>query len=312
MLRISVDIGGTRSRVALIDDRRGIVGRRALPTPRADHANRFDELYAALLEGLAGEIAALRCPQPHIGESHSAPIGVALAGIVDPSQGTVVRSVNLPYCEGRPLAKDLALHRAAEVRLFTDIQAATWAEFIACSRPAVFGHLRLGTGVGYAEIRNGRFASLARAPGRHLDPLRLGDAWDRPCGCGSRGCLEAYVSRSALRAQAADNRIDARMIESALSESVGSLRRRLGDSALLVYGGGLIEEYPAIHEHLRGLCALPVGREFAELRAAQCGDDAGLLGAASLACAGSAPWASPPSDLPSASTGSTGGGGSAR
>lgn len=300
MLRISVDIGGTSLRVALIDDRRGIVERRTLATPRADNPDDFSGTYAALLEGLAGEIAALRRPWSHADESHLTSIGVALAGIVDPRDGAVVRSVNLPYCEGHPLAQDLAQRCGAEVWLCTDIQAATWAEFTASSRPAAFGHLRLGTGVGYAEIRDGRFAALARKPGRHLDALRLGDAWDRPCACGLHGCLEAYVSRSALKARSADSPIDEWAIESALTEVVGSLRRRLGGNALLVFGGGLIEEYPAIQEHFRVLCAHPGGREVAELRAAQCDDDAGLLGAASLACAGLAPWASPPSDLPSA------------
>lgn len=288
-------------RVALVDDRRGIVERRTLATPRAGNPDDFSETYVALLESLAGEIVALRRPWLRAGESHHASIGVALAGIVDPRAGTVVRSVNLPYCEGRALAKDLALRCAAEVRLCTDIQAATWAEFTACARPAVFGHLRLGTGVGYAEIRGGHFAVLARAPGRHLDALRLGDAWDRPCPCGLRGCLEAYVSRSSLKPRSLDIRIDGQVIEAVLTEAVGSLRRRLGCNALLVFGGGLIEEYPAIKEHLRVLCAIPGERDVAELRAAQCDDDAGLLGAASLACAGSAPWLSPPSDLTAAS-----------
>lgn len=306
MRLIGVDIGGTATRVGLIDVSQNAaavieraerattdapVSAPGSPSPRPPSAGPAaapqDQRLVSLVEWIAAQVRPWAGSRVVGCEAPSA-IGVAVAGIVDVDAGVVVRSVNAPFLEGRALL-DLLRHAThLPVHLSTDIAAAAWAEYRAASpTPARFGHLRFGTGVGYARIDEGRFISFAREPGRHLDALRVQERSLelRPCPCGSTGCLEAYTSRSALRgvveAEPSGGPRRAKVIDATRSV-VNRLCSSLGPQGALILGGGTLIEHAWLFDALlirdedtdQGPASVSRGR---------CGDDAGLLGAGLLA-----------------------------
>ena len=182
---ICFDIGGSWIRAAqaeTVTDMRAL-GR--VPTPLHD----FDAFVAAF----AGLIDAADAPQ-------SAPVAVAIAGIVDPRNGAL-KCANIPCVDGRALASDLSDALAREVRVANDADCFALAEAHAGagrSHLTVFGAI-LGTGVGGGLVANGRLVTGAggyagewghgpivatRIPGTDTEVPRF------PCGCGQSGCVD--------------------------------------------------------------------------------------------------------------------------
>jgi hypothetical protein len=95
-------------------------------------------------------------------------------------------------------------------KLINDADAALSAEV--WGNPAVYGKYQhvamvtLGTGVGFGLILNGRLHQGASGliEGGHMIVVSTGDA--RVCGCGQKGCVEAYASakNTVLRMQECD------------------------------------------------------------------------------------------------------------
>ena len=97
---IGIDIGGTTSRAALVDQQGNIVDLARRPTPTA-----FEEL----IEWIQEMYRALSASRPA-----PVPLGLALPGVVDREKGVLVRSVNLAWLEEQPLVE--SLERELEVR----------------------------------------------------------------------------------------------------------------------------------------------------------------------------------------------------
>lgn len=290
MRLIGVDIGGTATRAGLINlssTGAAIIERAERATVDASTADSIEQRWVSLVGWISEQVRRLtRNADPQA----TAPtvLGVAVAGIVDAESGVVVRSVNAPFLEGRALSDALRRSTNLPVHLSTDIAAAAWAEHRAVApAPARFGHLRFGTGVGYAQIEQNHFLSLPRVPGRHLDALRVQaeGVERRTCPCGSSGCLEAYVSRAALRSMVAASDSGGRERAMAIEATRSVVRRLCGDlgtSGVLVIGGGTLIEHAWLADALLGSDAEP-GDGQARVTHATCGDDAGALGAGLLA-----------------------------
>jgi glucokinase len=295
MFAIGIDIGGTSIRAAAIDSIGRVLSSRRAPTPRDGDDFRDWIVHAVhhIREDTANQTATA--------------VGLALPGIVDTERGMVIRSVNLPFLEGRLLRDELSKNTGLAVRLMTDADAATWGEYSACApRPKAFVHLRLGTGVACGIVVEDRLQPTDPDRTTHWKVLVVDD---RPeaisCPCGLRGCLEAIASGPVLERQAArigfDNGLDtlqqawerneptARTIidtvANATASAICNLKSQIPNGAVVCLGGGVITALPCLLEqtakHLRSL-----DDDFAR-RAALCqsrlGDDAGVIGAAMLA-----------------------------
>ena len=190
---IGLDVGGSAIRAGLVDDMDTLRRRAALPTRPDWNTTEFVEQLVALVD-------AVGRGEPSICASAA---GVALPGLLDERRKSVVRSVNLPFLEGDDLRSRLAEAFGFPIELLTDIDAATLAEHHVAGDPAdTFVHLRIGTGVGCGVLVNQRSVALARSVPGHADVLVVDDRPDaRPCPCGRRGCLEAYVSGAAIARQ---------------------------------------------------------------------------------------------------------------
>ncbi len=187
MAMLGVDAGGTKVTVGPVDARG-----RMLAEPITEPSETRD--VASFVEGL---ISTLKRGEAEFGIPLGG-VGMACAGTVDPVQGIVVTSPNLPL-ERVPLREILEQALDMRVVLENDANAAVLAE-VTAGVAAGLRHvvmLTLGTGVGGGMYLGGR---LYRGVGGgaaelgHTIVLVDGEL----CHCGSRGCLEMYASGNAL------------------------------------------------------------------------------------------------------------------
>lgn len=206
---IAVDIGGTKTAVAAVRARRGCPrtgGAAAEPpvvlfqTVTATDQSSAEACLAALEETIAGVVAGLA----DMGHGLPEGIGVGTASMVDFTRGHVVASVNLPL---RDLALRDRLGKRFGVPVAVDNDAMVAAigehEFGAGVGASELLMLTLGTGVGGGIIARGRPYRGASGAAAELGHIIV-DVNGPPCpgDCPNRGCLEAYVSGTAMGAAA--------------------------------------------------------------------------------------------------------------
>jgi glucokinase len=195
---LGLDVGGTNSKLAVVDadgDPPGppgdqppeLVATATIPTGAGDPADVLARLAAA-----ATELVAVHGPV--------AAAGVGLPGLFDEDSGRVVFLPNLPPAwTGREVAGPLAERLGVPVALLNDARAFTLAESrmgAAAGCPTVVC-LTLGTGVGGGVVVDGRlrFGPSGRAGELGHQVIEVGGP---PCGCGNRGCVEAFAAGAAL------------------------------------------------------------------------------------------------------------------
>lgn len=242
---IGIDIGGTAIKAALVDSTGRIEAATQVPTDasagrtaiRASmHLAVQQVLHSARERGLS-----------------PAGIGVASAGAIDAERGIVFAATdNLPGWSGFDLRGDLetAFHLPAYVE--NDAHATVLAElrFGQGRQWRNFAVVTIGTGLGGGFVVDGELVrgshGFAGGFGHHSI------CFNGPvCNCGRRGCLETYVSASALvRAYVAQHHDDA----ATLTAADVSARARQGDpaalAALQTMGEHLAEGLANIWSHI--------------------------------------------------------------
>jgi glucokinase len=189
-LTLGVDIGGTNTRLAAID-RSGRIRRRVsfatLPSiePRA------------LVRNLAGAFGALG------GRRDLGCAGVGVPSPLDTRRRIMRRAVNMPRFRAVPFAGMLERALGIPVALENDANVAAYGEYV---RGAGGGRgsmvaLTLGTGVGGGIVLNGALVTGDHGYGGELGHTKV-DMEGRRCGCGRRGCLEAYAGARSMTSMA--------------------------------------------------------------------------------------------------------------
>lgn len=192
---LGVDVGGTRTSAGLVTRDGRVLVSRSQPT----HGPRGGEALERLL-ALVDEVATVARER---GE-RIAGVGAGLPGVVDAANGTVGGEAHhVPELAGAPVARLLAEHAGAPAFIDNDVNALALAEWLwgagRGARSLVL--LAIGTGVGGGIILDGRLYRGAGGFGGELGhvPVKLDG---RPCICGARGCLKAYVAGADLAAAA--------------------------------------------------------------------------------------------------------------
>jgi glucokinase len=128
------------------------------------------------------------------------PIGVGVAGVMA-SDGILAGSPNLPKLVGACVRDELSAGLQRRVAVDNDANCAAFAEGWyggAAEGCANFLLITLGSGVGSGLVLGGGVHHGATGYGCELGHTIV-CAGGRRCGCGNSGCLEAYVSESAVR-----------------------------------------------------------------------------------------------------------------
>ena len=187
---LGVDLGGTNIKTAVVES--GPHGCRvaaSASTPTGAH----DGPDAVVARLVAATTAALR-------DSPVDGIGLAVPGLFDAGTGEIVLFPNLPGAwAGRPLVAELGAALGRPISLVNDARAGALAEtrLGAAAGCETVVYLVLGTGVGGGVVVDGRLHTGPHGRAGEIGHQVLVVDGD-PCGCGNRGCLEAYASAAAL------------------------------------------------------------------------------------------------------------------
>ncbi|RMF25353.1 MAG: ROK family protein [Deltaproteobacteria bacterium] len=300
------DVGGQSVKAVLAGDNGRPVASARRPTGLD---TSLDELAAALGDALKEMSAGARVDG----------VGIGMAGVMGPD-GILKGSPNLPRLVGTAIETELGDRLGCPVSVDNDANCAALAEgwVGAAAGASDFLLVTLGSGVGSGLVIGGELYHGTTGYACELGHTVLVKD-GRRCGCGNRGCLEAYVSESAARSLLEDapaelRRVAGRLVSErgfgyaqalfALADEGDSRAREIAaamidalgaglasavnllDVTLVVIGGGIA---PAVFDRIeqleeaidRSLFARPVSS--LTIAAARCGSDAGAIGAARAA-----------------------------
>jgi glucokinase len=307
---IGVDIGGTNLRFALVNGNGAILASERCPTEI--HLGRD-----SFLRHLVGGISRMKLRGDNLGKEIRG-VGIGIPGLIAKT-GFVFSSVNLQPIEGINLREILVQATGLPVVTVNDANASVYGEkkYGAGKSFNSLLLLTLGTGVGSGLILDGKLwvgvDGLAAEFG-HITVEPDGIL----CLCGNRGCLEQYASASALVAAARKaldggacgalreihrNHLTAEVIACAARQGddlarflFGTAGRYLGIAGAsivnllnleaIILSGGMSESFDLFVEPMRreiGSRAFDVPARSVRIVHGELGDDAGILGAATMA-----------------------------
>lgn len=189
---LGIDLGGTKTLVAVVDITTGEVIASERKRTHAEKGQEYISRHITQLSAAVLESAAL--PKG----ATIAAVGIGAAGQIDRKHGVVVDAPNLGV-KDMPMADIFGKHFGKPVAVGNDVEVAALGEYLygAGRGYSTFAVMFVGTGIGGGIIQNGRaYAGLTGTAGE-IGHMTI-EAGGRICPCGSRGCLEAYASRTAI------------------------------------------------------------------------------------------------------------------
>ena len=314
---LGIDVGGTKIYAGVVNTATGEV----IATARKrTHPERGADFFAQRLLAVAQD-ARDAAKIPH--DAGIVAVGVGIAGQVDRAHGVLLASPNLAQgLRNLALADLLRGQFKVPVVVGNDVEVASYGEyqFGAGRERDDFVCVFVGTGIGAAIVRDGQIRRGATGTAGEIGHTIV-QYGGRLCGCGGRGHLEAYASRTAVTRvllaelqrgrpskltellkdgnEAIRSKMIARCIEDGdnlvietVTEAADYLGAGLASLATfynpqrIVLGGGLIEAAPLMLERatLRAHeAALPTATRTLTIMKTQLGDNSGIVGAAWMA-----------------------------
>ena len=186
MLRIGIDLGGTKTEGIVMGADGNILHRERRATPQAEG---YDAILASI-RALALDL------ERRAGKNCRIDIGMPGAITVDTG---LQKNSNTVCLNGKPVKKDLEKLLSREIRIANDANCFALSEALDGAGQGygvVFGVI-LGTGVGGGIVFHGRL---------HAGTQHIAGEWGHnvleadgpPCYCGKRGCVETFLSGPGL------------------------------------------------------------------------------------------------------------------
>jgi glucokinase len=312
---VGVDLGGTKILAGVFDNKLKLIGKNKMSTKAERGSDKVMERIARCVRDALDEC--------DLTVSNVKAVGIGTPGTVDADTGRVIFSPNLDGWKDVPLKKDLEKELGAPVFVGNDANICTLAVFEHefKGKPANLVGIFIGTGVGGGLVINGKLYFGHNHTAGEIGHTSI-DLNGPKCGCGNRGCLEAFASRTAIfkKILAAVKEGQKTLLTDMLGAELedmrsGDLRKaiRKGDKfvekivneaaeyagigvaniinllnpEVIVLGGGVIE---ALGDEMMPIIvkaakerSLPGTSKGVEIVASELGDDAGITGAAVLA-----------------------------
>ena len=296
MLRIGIDLGGTKIAGVLLDENLQELSRIRVATPKGD--------YHATIQAICSVIAELE--KDH---GQQLPVGIGIPGTISPWTG-VVKNANSTWLIGKPFHKDLALALSREIKIANDANCLALSEAIdgAGAGAKLLFAIIIGTGCGAGIAIDGKVHSgshgISGEWGHNTLSWRTESEFPGPkCYCGRRGCIETFVSGTGFEneyyRQAGVRKTGAEIVAAVKRQDVvatnvlnlyeNRLARGIAmivnimDPDVIVLGGGM-SKVQQLYESLPKLVPKwTFGNEFrTPIRPAKHGDASGVRGAAML------------------------------
>lgn len=303
-IALAADLGGTNLRVAAVDASGKILDRRRVLTPEDSDPSSIVDAIATIASECLDAVG------PAVG------FALAVPGPLDIENGRIIKSPNLPELNGLSITKEIEKRLNIPCLLENDATAATIGENkYGASRgfSNVIG-VTLGTGVGGGLILDGKPLRGINGMAGEIGHVCV-EPDGHPCGCGSIGCVEQYASATAIVRMTKewlhdypDSTLDD--TEEVTSQTVYdagvtgdrlalAVFNRMGfclgitlaglinvlNPEMIVIGGGVSAGWDLFSGTLKQTImerAFRLPAEHAKIVRATLGDDAGILGAASL------------------------------
>ncbi|MGZ5437633.1 MAG: ROK family protein [Pyrinomonadaceae bacterium] len=309
----AVDLGGTNLRAANIDHEGRIHERVKTRTPKS---NKPQDIVSAI----AAAVSECEAEAVKRGRRVQA-VSVVVPGSLQAGSGVAVNAPNLPAILNFRLGEALNEQLHQPILIENDANAAALGEMW---QGAARGHhtivcLTLGTGVGSGIILNGDLWRGVDGTAGEIGHTSVHPFGRVRCKCGNIGCLEVYASATAIvrMTREALSNHPASQLNSVAAGALTALQvadaaamgddlaleifRKMGtylgiaaanivntlNPEMIVIGGGVSAAFDLFAQTAReemARRAFPVPAARCRIVKAECGDDAGLLGAAWLAC----------------------------
>jgi glucokinase len=292
---VGVDIGGTNIKLGLLDTKANLKKTINLPTHKEKGVKDvLRRLFLSIDSLLKDKNIKLKG------------IGLGCPGPLDDRKGVIISPPNLPDWHGLKLKQIVKNKYKCKVVVENDANCAALGEFIkGAGKP--FSNivlLTLGTGVGSGVIIDGRLLR-GRGFAAELGHVSLNPKGPK-CGCGKKGCLEAYASATAMVKKGKkifknkdvtaeylfnqakkDNKKAKLIVDEAifyLAVAIGNYANAFNPEAIIL-SGGIIKAgnylFKNIKKELKNQ-ALAVMLKDLKILQAKLGQDAGVIGAGSL------------------------------
>lgn len=189
--RVGIDLGGTNIVAGVVDKDFNIIARAecktAIPRPESEVC---DSMAAIVKEAV--KKAKLKMED-------IAYVGIGVPGAVNPVTGIIETSPNLLFKNWDVRTMMMERLNNIFVKIENDANAAALGEFLAGSAKGCKNAVcvTLGTGVGGGIIIDGKIYSGSNFAGAELGHMVIIKD-GKECGCGRKGCWEAYASATAL------------------------------------------------------------------------------------------------------------------
>ena len=182
---ISIDIGATNTRVALIDNLGQLLYIKKIKTA---HINSNDEFANFIIDFVVGALSEKEI-------TNSCGLGLSITGFINTDRGLLVKSPNLPNKDWKIVA-NFEDYFQKKVILNNDTNAAIIAEKTWGYGKNVnnFALLTFSSGIGGSIFLNNKLITNQFGSSLEIGHITIDSKYDLLCGCGGKNHWESYAS----------------------------------------------------------------------------------------------------------------------